>query len=38
MRARDDYSFFLALGLTLLIAFSTLLISGGVLDLSRSRA
>ena len=34
MRAKDDYSFFLALGLTLLIAFSTLLISGGVLDLS----
>jgi hypothetical protein len=34
MRARDDYSFFLALGLTLLTAFSTLLISGGVLDLS----
>lgn len=34
MAARDDYSFFLALGLTLLIAFSTLLISGGVLDLS----
>ncbi|HYI94066.1 MAG TPA: FtsW/RodA/SpoVE family cell cycle protein [Bryobacteraceae bacterium] len=34
MRARDDYSFFLALGFTLLIAFSTLLISGGVLDLS----
>ena len=34
MRASDDYSFFLALGLTLLIAFSTLLISGGVLDLS----
>jgi cell division protein FtsW (lipid II flippase) len=27
MRAKDDYSFFLALGLTLLIAFSTLLIS-----------
>ncbi len=34
MRARDDYSFFLALGFTLLISFSTLLISGGVLDLS----
>ena len=34
MRAKDDYSFFLALGLTLLTAFSTLLISGGVLDLS----
>ena len=34
MRSRDDYSFFLALGLTMLIAFSTLLISGGVLDLS----
>jgi cell division protein FtsW (lipid II flippase) len=34
MRAKDDYAFFLALGFTLLIAFSTLLISGGVLDLS----
>lgn len=32
MRATDDYSFFLASGLTLLTAFSTLLISGGVLD------
>ena len=34
MRASEDYAFFLALGFTLLIAFSTLLISGGVLDLS----
>ena len=34
MRARDDYAFYLALGLTLLVAFSTRLISGGVLDLS----
>ncbi|HYP05060.1 MAG TPA: FtsW/RodA/SpoVE family cell cycle protein [Bryobacteraceae bacterium] len=34
MRAKDDYSFFLALGFTMLTAFSTLLISGGVLDLS----
>jgi cell division protein FtsW (lipid II flippase) len=33
MRAPSDYGFFLALGLTLLIAFGTILISGGVLDL-----
>lgn len=33
MRAASDYGFFLALGLTLLTAFSTLLIGGGVLDL-----
>jgi cell division protein FtsW (lipid II flippase) len=32
-RAANDYSFFLALGLTMLTAFSTLLIAGGVLDL-----
>ncbi|MEJ7606217.1 MAG: FtsW/RodA/SpoVE family cell cycle protein, partial [Bryobacteraceae bacterium] len=34
MRARSDYAFFLALGLTLLLAFGTLLISGGVLGLT----
>ena len=34
MRAGSDYGFFLALGLTLLTAFSTLLIAGGVLDLT----
>ena len=33
MRARTDYGFFLALGLTLLNAFSLLLIAAGVLDL-----
>jgi cell division protein FtsW len=33
MRAASDYDFFLALGLTSLTAFSTLLIAGGVLDL-----
>jgi cell division protein FtsW (lipid II flippase) len=33
MRAASDYAFFLALGLTLLVALSTLLIAGGVLDL-----
>ncbi|MGH9632685.1 MAG: FtsW/RodA/SpoVE family cell cycle protein [Bryobacteraceae bacterium] len=33
MRARNDYSFFLALGLTLLITLEVLLISGGMLDL-----
>lgn len=33
LRAGTDYDFFLALGLTLLIAVSTLLIAGGVLDL-----
>lgn len=33
MRAKNDYDFFLALGLTLLTAFNTLLIAGGVLDL-----
>ena len=32
-RARTDYAFFLALGLTLLIAGELLLISGGILDL-----
>lgn len=34
MRAASDYGFFLALGLTLLTAFSALLIAGGVLDLT----
>jgi hypothetical protein len=33
MRAPNDYSMFLALGLTFLTAFSTALIAGGVLDL-----
>jgi cell division protein FtsW (lipid II flippase) len=33
MRAGTDYGFFLALGLTVLVALSTLLIAGGVLDL-----
>lgn len=33
MRSRSDYGFFLALGMTLLLSFSILLISGGVLDL-----
>lgn len=33
LRARDDYGFFLALGLTLVTAFGALLIAGGVLDL-----
>lgn len=33
MRATTDYNFFLALGLTLLVASGTILISGGVLDL-----
>ena len=34
MRSPTDYGFFLALGGTLLVAFETLLISGGVLDLT----
>jgi cell division protein FtsW (lipid II flippase) len=33
MRARSDYSFFLALGLTLSVALQVALIAGGVLDL-----
>jgi cell division protein FtsW (lipid II flippase) len=33
MRATNDYAFFLALGLTLLVALGAILISGGVLDL-----
>jgi cell division protein FtsW (lipid II flippase) len=33
MRASNDYAFFLALGLTLLVALGAILISGGVLDL-----
>lgn len=32
-RARSDYAFFLALGLTLLVSAELLLISGGILDL-----
>lgn len=33
LRARSDYSFFLALGLTLTVALQVILIAGGVLDL-----